>query len=1146
MVFITLVGSASIACSSGPGIPLSSSQVQLVVARLVLERHSGTARDALADMLWPAELPPTWASALRSLVTRARQFLLPASINPETTIVAHGGRYVVTLRDDLDVDLEVAERSLQLALSCLENGDHEAAVRHADHTAKLARVPFFPTQDGEWVAMVRDRAEETCLGALEIASSAATALGYYEHALATADEAARRAPHRESAHRCRMAAHGRAGNRAEALRAYSRLRRILAEELGVDPSEETENAYIELLSVPSTANGAHGNVTHRGSAGNSPFVGRDTEVSELLNQWQQLSTTGLRLSIIDGPSGIGKTRLVTEVAGEIRKTGGSVLLGRCDRNSIVAFQPIIEALQGYVTSTPADLQPDVAGRVRSIVESAIHDLDISNEVIASPDNPGSRLLAIGDFIFELVRNTPTMIILDDVDVAHSATVEALRHIMIRCEDQPLWVVATSGVPAPALCRKLVALHSLDFDQRCTSITLEELNSDDIATLTARFGERATGLDLERLQRDSGGNPYIAIEIASARQHHPSNGVPQSIHEYVASRLIDVPEALRNVLSVAATVGETFELDIVAHAAGFETAAPHGLCRLLSSTGLVLEDALATTPTQVTMMRFVQGVVPRAIVAQLSDERRRSIHSDVAASLATLRIDRLDACAASIAYHHRASAGDVVDGKAVEWSWRAAEHALKLEQPNNAVGLLRRALGDIPNTDDELKAETLTSLGLAELAAGEAHPERSLIDGATLAASIGRSDIMSRAALGVCQAARGRPDLRSDAIALASDVVISSVPDDSDPHLSLTLARLAAQLVGLGGRVATRGMLITAGERLERELDRLTGLADSLPRGMIGTELLTIGERLDDPGFRFTGAYHGSMAAAYDADESGVDTLSSRLETNDGTGDLLLAERSVVNASIRGMMIDAAALSQFACPPRPFDHSSPLSAHVHQPASVAHLSLDHRIEPSAGSYCLRQLDVVDWLLGRRLGVSHRPNDRKRERLMDGNVTVDGAMLALRRGDRGRARIRARALANGFSELPDGDDWPHAIAVLALAAVELADQQAAGTLYETLERYDSKTLGCGFRSYVGPAAFHLGRLAVVLGEWDRADDHLAAARIAAVSRAARPWVAHCDLSTADVIERRGRLGERSLIEPLRSSAAVMLSSLGVMSH
>src|SRR5215210_7281990 len=88
---------------------LSSAQAQVAFVRLTLERRSGTTRDQLADTLWPEGLPDTWASALRSVMSRVRAFLAPAMPPDVAPLVALGGRYILCLPDDATVDIEEAE-----------------------------------------------------------------------------------------------------------------------------------------------------------------------------------------------------------------------------------------------------------------------------------------------------------------------------------------------------------------------------------------------------------------------------------------------------------------------------------------------------------------------------------------------------------------------------------------------------------------------------------------------------------------------------------------------------------------------------------------------------------------------------------------------------------------------------------------------------------------------------------------------------------------------------------------------------------------------------------------------------------------------------------------------------------------------------
>jgi predicted ATPase/class 3 adenylate cyclase len=201
---------------------LGGAQAQLVFAALVLERARQLPRDELAEIVWPGELPSAWESALRTLISRVRAFLVSVGLPGDETLVGTRTGYQLHLPDDVVVDAELGD------------------------PASLAR-PLLPGVDNPWLDRWRARVAEALVQACEAQAEARLANGDARGAVAAAEQAVAAAPFRESAFRVLMRAHAAGGNRAEALRAYERCRRMLADELGVNPSPETEAVYVALL-----------------------------------------------------------------------------------------------------------------------------------------------------------------------------------------------------------------------------------------------------------------------------------------------------------------------------------------------------------------------------------------------------------------------------------------------------------------------------------------------------------------------------------------------------------------------------------------------------------------------------------------------------------------------------------------------------------------------------------------------------------------------------------------------------------------------------------------------------------------------------------------------------------------------------------
>src|SRR5262249_58918228 len=107
--------------------------------------------------------------------------------------------------------------------------------------------PFLPGEDGPWVEQKRRERADVRSRALDVLAEASLRSGDAAEAVKWAEQAIALEPFRETGYRRLMEAHVAAGNRAEALRAYERCRRLLADELGAYPSPETESIYRGLL-----------------------------------------------------------------------------------------------------------------------------------------------------------------------------------------------------------------------------------------------------------------------------------------------------------------------------------------------------------------------------------------------------------------------------------------------------------------------------------------------------------------------------------------------------------------------------------------------------------------------------------------------------------------------------------------------------------------------------------------------------------------------------------------------------------------------------------------------------------------------------------------------------------------------------------
>ena len=225
---------------------LGGRQGRLALVYLAHERTRAVPRDELADLLWPAGPPRSWDTALSAVVSNLRRALAGLGL-PRDALGQAFGCYQLLLPPGAWLDVEHASRAVEEAEAALGAGDPAAAYGWAGAATAIARRPFLPGEEGDWIAARRAGLRALLLRGLDCFVPVFLWSGETLQAVRAAEEAIALEPFRETGHRHLMRAHAAAGNRAEALRAFQRCRALLAEELGADPSPETESVYLEVL-----------------------------------------------------------------------------------------------------------------------------------------------------------------------------------------------------------------------------------------------------------------------------------------------------------------------------------------------------------------------------------------------------------------------------------------------------------------------------------------------------------------------------------------------------------------------------------------------------------------------------------------------------------------------------------------------------------------------------------------------------------------------------------------------------------------------------------------------------------------------------------------------------------------------------------
>ena len=308
-VVVSVLGPTEVDVGAGP-VSIVGAKVQALLALLALAAPRPVSDDRLIDELWGDEQPLKPANALQAQVSQLRRLL------GRDAVVRAGSGYVLTVEPDC-VDATRLERLVREGRSAAHHGDHRTAGEHFVAAVSLLRgPPLIDVLDHRFAREAGSRLDELVISAHEGFVDSELASGHHAEVVGPLTDLVRAHPLWERFHGQLILALFRCGRQSDALRAYRSVRKVLAEEVGLEPGPELQAleravlAHDPSLAAPVTlASISHQAVLPRPL---TSFVGRIDELGAL-----EEAMARAQLVTVVGPAGAGKTRLALEIASRI-------------------------------------------------------------------------------------------------------------------------------------------------------------------------------------------------------------------------------------------------------------------------------------------------------------------------------------------------------------------------------------------------------------------------------------------------------------------------------------------------------------------------------------------------------------------------------------------------------------------------------------------------------------------------------------------------------------------------------------------------------------------------------------------------------------------------------------------------------------
>lgn len=776
------------------------------------------------------------------------------------------------------------------------------------------------------------------------------------------------------------------------------------------------------------------------------LVGREEQRNHLDRVWRRAEAGQTLVIVLAGEAGIGKSRLVAELAARLHGEGTHVLLGSCTEESQQPYEPFLQAIQGA-----SRLLPDREGST-------------PDDVVDASSARTGVLADLHRYLMRAAADVPTLVVVEDVHWATATTRAALRHIARTGGPEPLLILLTARDVAPDLDDALtVFLADLAPLPTVEQIRLTGLAPHEIAELVRTLGSDA---DPEEVAAQTDGNPLLIREVVNRRDLPVGGSLPGLLVRRYA--LLDDESLV--VLDVAAVLGTTFDADVLAAAAERSCEEVMASLDRAAAVGLVVCDERRPM-----CWSFVHALFRSARYDQIPPSRRMSLHWAVALALSDRGSD--PAVRSELARHACLGAPVGDPRSAVELSIDAAASAEASLAFSEAADHCRQALevADLVRPPDPALRLRLT-IRLGELLQGAGDPAYREILATAARTARAAGDAQALAEVGWAMVHYGTPGIgrteHPDLASVAEDALRAIGPEPSAAR-ARTLAAVAEELCLVDGSRAAA--LAHEARAIARELDDPITLGHVLvsyriaartpdnieARHPTADELIGIGQRTGQSTFTIIGVSTRAWSAREAGDLAAADaameqTLALRGDRTlppayvaAGTlfrsasqalsGDLATSERTV--ATLLGMVTNAFDPTNW--------HGPSIAMLRHSQARLPELI--PLLEVAADE------PFIGTVYRAGLAVAYAHADR-----------IDDARTIVR-----------DMVSDDLGAVPWNFTWLSTLVTLAEAAERTADPASAQVLADVLEPYSGRLADLP-QGVIAPVDLALAQLALARGE------------------------------------------------------------------